>query len=167
MQQNLDEFAWMLEIIKGAKSILEVGSFDGASLRGMAAVAAPGARLRSIDDGRHNTAPQLTAEIASLNHDGFDANLFIGDSHNEKAREWAAQWAPYDFVFIDGDHDMPGVEQDWFWYGPMGKLVGFHDIIAHWHDVHNLWKKIKLTRPVRENTMSGSTGIGLVQGYES
>ncbi len=63
MQQNQEEFDWLLRQIAGARSILEIGSYDGASLQAMATAAAPGALLRSIDDNRHDTAGMLSSVI--------------------------------------------------------------------------------------------------------
>ena len=35
---------------------------------------------------------------------------------------------PFDAVFIDANHNLPYVKADWDNYGPMARLVAFHDI---------------------------------------
>ena len=62
------------------------------------------------------------------------------------------QHGPYDLVFIDGDHSPAGVRADWQNYGPMARLVAFHDIDAEHgkltparladYGVHQLWTEL-------------------------
>ncbi len=153
-QQNPEEFAWLLKnYVSGVSSILEVGSSLGQTLFAMAAVAKRGALVRSIDLGTHlfaeggltyTSGNLLNKTIRDLRTLGHDADLFLGNSHSLDAVVWAKQWAPYDFVFIDGDHDYAGVKADWESYGPFGKMVGLHDVELL-PDVRQLWNEIKAT----------------------
>lgn len=63
--------------------------------------------------------------------DMFDGVEFIlEDSHSPKALEQAQKFAPYDFLFIDGDHTREGVKMDYDMYAPLvrpGGVVAFHD----------------------------------------
>jgi hypothetical protein len=174
MEQHPGEFKWLQERVAGSTSILEVGSRGGASLLGFAAVAAPGAKLRSIDLGhwvdqpQYVTANTLRDTIFTLRHSGFDAECWIGNSHNLSALAWAQAEGPhYDFVFLDGDHDDPGVTQDWDWYGGLGTIVGFHDINNTDHSVPELWARIKANagfQYVTEEIICGANyGIGIVR----
>jgi hypothetical protein len=38
------------------------------------------------------------------------------------------KYAPFDCVFIDANHSLLHVTQDWVNYGAMAKMVAFHDI---------------------------------------
>ncbi len=153
-QQNPDEFEWLLKnYVRGVGSILEVGSSLGQTLFAMAGVAKKSTLVRSIDLGthlffedgiNHSSALCLRTVIKDLRKLGHDADVFFGDSHSSDAVDWARQWVPYDFVFIDGDHDYEGVKADWENYGSFGRIVGFHDV-EMLPDVRRLWNEIKAT----------------------
>ena len=136
-QQNKEELEFLLCQMKGSASILEVGSSFGHTLWAMASVAQPKAIIRSIDLGLGmevlkgiDTSSYLLRVVDDLSHKDYDAMVRLGNSHNALLVKWARRWAPYDFIFIDGDHSYSGVLQDWLNYGPMGKMVGFHDIAS-------------------------------------
>lgn len=59
-----------------------------------------------------------------------DVTFILGDSHDQEILSQAAEFAPYDFLFIDGDHEPEGVLADYQMYSPLvrpGGIVGFHD----------------------------------------
>ncbi len=179
-QQDEKEFAWLLQRMRGSASILEVGSSYGHSLRMFAVAAKPGACIRSIDLGTDRfveddnsvhhvqTADSLMRAIADLQMQGYDADAWIGDSHSAAAITWATKDAPYDFVFLDGDHTYEGVLADWKHYGPLGRLVGFHDMMLM-EPVMRLWKEIKSTGIATEEygvyqpQWKRTLGIGIVK----
>ena len=149
----------MLSRIAGARSILEIGSRRGGSLRAMAEVCVPGAIIRSIDIADVG----IRATVEELRSSGLDADCLICDSHDHAAVEWARTWAPYDFVFIDGDHSAEGVWDDWQDYGPMGRCIGFHDIRHQMHGVAQLWNQLRRNLQTDEYVAFGSyLGIGIV-----
>lgn len=157
--QNQEELMWFLEKVKGAKSILEIGSAHGHTLRMMATASDKGAVIRSIDMGLDPNG--LGENILELLRGGWDANVFFGDSTSQEAIEFAKQDAPYDVVFIDGGHDFPVCRLDWENYGPLGKIVGFHDIHHPHHNVKELWAEIKGSHKTEEFAVS-YMGIGVV-----
>ena len=161
-QQNQMEFTWLLSKIKGAKSILEVGSCHGQSLKLMAAQAAPNAKIRSIDLGTlPGVKPCLSKVMEDLRAGGFDADVRFGNSQDVETVEWAKSSGPFDLVFIDGDHDYDGVKKDYENFGPLGKLVVFHDIAHPGHGVKKLWSEIKGNKQTTEKVFS-EMGIGVV-----
>lgn len=170
-EQEKAELDWLLDRIRGARSILEIGSRYGHTLREFAR-ACPRALIRSIDIGKDTTSKKrdssdygydLAAVIEGLMPD-HDAELLIADSTSDEAFHWAMKWAPYEFIFIDGDHSHDGVRADWENYGlSMGRLVGFHDIANHGFGVLPLWAEIKRKYWTCEYVQEGNNmGIGLV-----
>jgi len=169
LQQNEHEFAWLLEQMNGAKSILEVGSCYGQALYNFAKAMPKGAKIRSIDLGRNdilhwpNAGDVLNSRVESLKNEGYDADVLFADSRSPEAINWAKGNAPYDLVFIDGDHTYEGVKADWEHYGSMGKIVAFHDIgNPHEAGVGKLWGELKSAYKTKEN-IRGWMGIGIVE----
>ncbi len=156
--QSPVELADFLAIIKAenVRSILEIGSRYGGSLWRFANEMPAGSRVVSIDpdigqgSGKHGAASSLQACIAKLNEIGYDAHLIRTDSTSRFTVARAKALGPFDAVFIDGDHSDKFVRADWANYGPMGRIVAFHD--AMWKhpgrpcapvDVPKLWNEIK------------------------
>ena len=69
---------------------------------------------------------------------------------------------PYNIVFIDADHSYEAAPADWLNYGPLGKIVGFHDIIGE-VGVRQLWAELKAAYQTEEFAQS-HMGIGVVVG---
>ena len=143
------ELDQMLKIVAGKRSVLEIGSNFGGTLKRMAAVMPKGSRLVSVDLPCDATPPFLHP-LASLKDTcrkialmGGNVELLIGDSHDADTIEAARKYAPYDFGFIDGDHTYEGAKADWENYGPMCKIVGFHDIAGDALGCATLWRELK------------------------
>lgn len=184
-QQIDSEFTWWLaNFVCRGRSLLEIGTSAGISLLNMARAMPIGARVRSIDLGVSHLVwdeyvdcrSAITAAMARLRGEGYDAEAFFGDSRSEEAIAWAANDGPYDIVFIDADHGYEAVRDDWLNYGPMGQVVGLHDV-AHL-DVdgpRRLWFELTsctdtgpaLLYSIKQSTAAGHAGIGVVvrNGY--
>lgn len=131
--QDPAEFIPLLDLMRGSKSVLEIGSRYGESLRWFARQC-PEAKIVSVDLGDcpdnnygHRTGDwwdDVCAEISTTH----EMHQIYGDSHNPEIIEKVKALGPYDFIFIDGDHSLYGVLQDWHNYGQMGKKVAFHDV---------------------------------------
>jgi len=132
--QHPEELADFLALVKGAKSVLEIGSRYGETLIAMSDVLHPGARIVSVELpegpwGRSNSLMALQGVINTLNEKGFDATLIVGDSTDHEVIDQVGT-ETFDVVFIDGDHRYEGVMTDYENYGQLGKLVAFHDVCA-------------------------------------
>lgn len=157
--QNEIELNRFIELLRRERvcSYLEIGSKYGGSLWRVGRSLPSGARLAAIDLPHGDTSfketkPPLEECVAALKVLGYDAHLHIGDSTAQEAISFARGLAPFDCVFIDANHTLPFVTKDWQHYGPMARIVAFHDI--GWKprpetskkmpiDVPQLWDAIK------------------------
>lgn len=148
--QNIKEHAAFLTLLKqeGIKSYLEIGSMYGGSLWRAAHVMPKGSRVVSVDYATHTpeALPHLQEAVNDLKSEGYDVHLLHADSTAPETVEKIAALGPFDCVFIDGSHTLEAVEADWKNYGPMGRIVAFHDIA--WNST---WKSSvpgRITMPI-------------------
>ncbi len=163
-EQRIEELRWMLDKTAGCSSVLEIGSRAGHTLRALATHCKPDAKVCSIDieDGG------VSEIVNELNAKGFQAEALFANSNSPAAVIWAKDRAPFDFIFIDGDHEYEGVRADWNNYRGMAKwAVGFHDIGHHTLGVRQLWNEIKgtgyyYTTEYASSDDATAMGIGIV-----
>ncbi len=83
--------------------------------------------------------------IANFQHKNMI--IFCGDSTSPWCVENVNKMAPFDLIFIDGNHTSPYIQKDFENYSKMGtskSLVAFHDIASsEWPDISNYWSIIK------------------------
>jgi predicted O-methyltransferase YrrM len=134
--QNAEELAWFLDLIERERvgSYLEIGARYGGSFWRIAAALPLGAKMVAVDypnsmGGRDDSRASLVACVTALNARDFRARVILGDSTDPAVVAQVRRLAPYDLVFIDANHGLSYVMQDWVNYGQMSaKLVAFHDI---------------------------------------
>jgi predicted O-methyltransferase YrrM len=156
VEAEIDGFAALL-VQEGVTSFLEIGSKFGGSLYRIAKRLPAGSRVVSVDMPKGTRAwPQSEAElkatIQKLQTEGYDARVIWGDSTAPEIIEKVEALGPFDAIFIDANHTLPFVKRDWANYGPMGRIIAFHDI--NWHrapewvgtriDVPEFWDEIKV-----------------------
>jgi predicted O-methyltransferase YrrM len=141
---------------EGVKSYLEIGSKFGGSLWRVANALPKGSRVVAVDlpggTKRWNESrPALKGCVAALKERGYDAHLIWGNSTDPMVIEQVRALGPFDAMLLDGDHRLPGVTADFANYGPMGRIVAFHDLAwrraPEWVgtriDVPQFWASIK------------------------
>ena len=114
-----------LAVLKGivgfeSKKILEIGSYKGTTAKLMAENSGPDTRIFTLDiDPDHGSAFRGTPAEEKITR-------IIGDSCLENAEKHA----PYDFIFIDGDHSRKGAYRD----SLVALEVLANDGVIFWHD---------------------------------
>lgn len=156
-QQFPGEFEKFIEVLlrENARSYLEIGSRLGGSLWRVAKALPVPAFFLSVDQphGNRETEPHLKECIQEVRKLGHKAGFILGDSTNPEIVEQVRGRGPFDAVFIDANHTEPYVRKDWANYGPMGRIIAFHDI--NWKDrpgrsgklpidVPKVWDEIKI-----------------------
>jgi predicted O-methyltransferase YrrM len=133
----------LLDAARGARRVVEIGVYEGASALTLQRVLGPQAELHLIDPfGRHADAlpggwgaseratRRLLARAARrLGPVAPELHWHVALSH-DVATAWSAE---VDFVFIDGDHSQAGCERDWLdWssFVAVGGHVVLHDARA-------------------------------------
>lgn len=163
--QDEQEITAFCELIfnEGVMSYLEVGSKFGGSLWRVAMKMPSGSRIVAVDlpNGTRawkDSSASLAACIEVLKGKGYDAQVIWGDSTDPKIIEQVRALGPFDCALLDGDHRQAGITKDWEAYGPMARMVAFHDVAwlraADWQgvriDVPLLWNHL---RPQFERTV--------------
>jgi predicted O-methyltransferase YrrM len=142
---------------EGVRSYLEIGSKFGGSLWRIANALPQGARIVAVDLPHGDTSfketlPHLEQCVERLRGRGYDATLIVGDSTDPAIVALAARLGPFDACFIDANHTEPYVRKDWANYGPLARIVAFHDV--GWEarpqptkkmpiDVPRVWREIR------------------------
>jgi hypothetical protein len=129
------EFAQLLELFRREKvrRYLEIGSRYGGSFNAVMRSLPPGSfglavDLPGVSWGRSSSETTLRRVVSDLRKVGYGAALLLGNSQDAAIVEAVAKHAPFDAVFIDGDHSYAGVRADWLNFGPLARIVAFHDI---------------------------------------
>jgi len=132
-KEEVDQFVALL-LEEGVRSYLEIGAHQGDTLHYIGSALPEGSLLVGVDlpgasAGRYyNSWERLENACRDLEKQGKRAHSIIGDSRDPTVIAKARELGPYDCVFIDGDHSFEGCRADWRNYGPMGRIVAFHDI---------------------------------------
>jgi predicted O-methyltransferase YrrM len=181
--QIRSEVTGLLEVVAKVRPgrVMEIGSQGGGNLFLLSKVAAPDAKILSVDlnfsDIQMAAYPSLAAPAQQL-------TCFKGDSSSAEMLQRVRAWLGgerLDFLFIDGDHTLAGVTADYRTYAPLvapGGLIAFHDIVPDYTtrygrktiaaagDVPIFWNELKARYPDHREFVADpgqdGAGIGLV-----
>lgn len=129
------ELSGFLTLLKSESvtSYLEIGARHGDTFYDVMRSLPPGSKGLAVDLpggawGTHSSRGALKTVIAELREQGYKASCLFGDSQTDSTHMIVKGRGPFDAALIDGDHRYAGVHADWARYGPMARLVAFHDI---------------------------------------
>lgn len=133
------EIAGLIDVLvrENVRSFLEVGSRFGGSLWRIANALPKGSWIVSCDSGsgmggkKPGATDSLKACVDHLSRIGYETRLIVGDSQLAPTIDQVRRACPpggFDAVFLDADHELAGVTRDWENYGPMARIVAFHDV---------------------------------------
>lgn len=134
--QDLAELELFVKFVseQNIRSYLEIGSKYGGSFWRVVRAMPRGSLAVAVDlpfqseFKRPISEPYLKQVVTDLRTGGYDAHLILGDSTSGQTVEAVRQHAPFDLCLIDANHAESFVREDWANYGPMAKVVAFHDI---------------------------------------
>ena len=176
--QDEGELNQLIELVKKLKPkhILEIGSLYGGTMwYWMHAV--KGAEIVSVDIGVGEPDSRFSdMEYARINlwpewekETGCTITQIRADSTSAETVKVVKEYAPFDFIFIDGGHDFATAMADWQNYWPMlrtGGLFAFHDIVYLSSGVPAVWRTVrnhgKWQEFIRENNPEQWMGIGVM-----
>ena len=177
------ELRALLELLakEPPRAVLEIGTGRGGTLFLFAAVARPDATLVSVDAadaevfGGRRAYKRRARLYRALGRPDQRIVFILGDSHDDKTREeivTALEGQRLDFLFIDGDHTLEGVDADFRTYSPLvrpGGLVAFHDIVPGPPEfvggVPDFWTRVREADSLEfvEDWRQGGCGIGVLR----
>lgn len=171
------ELVGFLDLLRNEEvtSYLEIGVGRGDTFHEVVSHLPLGSKAVAVDSpesawGLNGSHDQLIAVSHDLSDD-YRIKVIFGDSRDKEIIQKASAFAPFDCVFIDGDHTLQGVTADWENYGKFGKIVAFHDIVDTMRpnqlgekiEVPLFWAEIKKKYRHIEFVAPGSTmGIGVI-----
>ena len=161
-QQEVKGFIQLL-LDEGCTSYLEIGCRYGDTWHAVGMALPKGSRLVAVDlpgaksgfkkkGGHQNSGIYLKRAGKDLKKHGREAVVIIGDSQEKETISMVATLAPFDAVLIDGDHTREGVNKDLENYGPMARMIAFHDICG-------TGKWARQIRPIFEEFAKGKKSV--------
>ena len=163
--------------------VLEIGSLYGGSLWYWIQNSERGTKIVSLDKIADNEFHKLEDVIKArrlwdgwANLVGVNLQKVTGNSNDYEVRSWVKASAPFDFIFVDGGHDIKTITCDWNLYYPMlrdGGVIAIHDIAYEgeneFHiDIGRWWRESKAIGLFGDDVTEiirtpGKWGIGVIR----
>lgn len=131
--QKRSEIMFLCDLVQehNCKTICEIGTFRGGTLFMLCQAAPSDAKIVSVDI---NSTITRRHALRRFPRHGQKLKLIVGDSHSMTVERQIKKefWETgLDFLFIDGDHSLFGVLNDFVRYSPLvkpGGIIALHDI---------------------------------------
>lgn len=151
--------------------VLEIGTYHGGTLYHWLQNARPGTKVVSLDS--YVTGIDNRALYQDWCATGVKVVALDGDSNSDETAAEVKKYGPFDWIWIDADHELDPVTRDWELYGAMcapDGVVCFHDILPAndtfpTYGVYLLWAELKKRYRCREYVHDRAAlwgGIGVV-----
>jgi len=119
---------------RNIRSVVEIGTCRGGSLKCWASIAAPDATIVGVDVP--SSSPKLDERLSSWLTSNQRGKIFRGNSRDPVFCDSVMQYLgrPIDFLFLDGAHHKRAVKMDYAIWSPHvapGGLIGFHDVVPN------------------------------------
>lgn len=132
-QTTASERDLLSEFLKGRKRIVEVGVFEGFTTRVLVQRSDPGAIVYGVDLFPAGRFGVCWGELIARGHNKqhlVSGKLKLVRSLSTRVGDKVPDQV--DYVFIDGDHSLQGIAEDWaFWSDRLagGGVVALHDVL--------------------------------------
>lgn len=119
---------------RGKKRLAEIGVWEGGTTKHLRRAMAPEGVIFAIDPfpvgslGISYQLPIAHGEVAGVRNGSV---IWLRMTSADAARDPRVTAAPFDFVFIDGEHSYAGLQRDWeLWSPQVAGVVALHDVIG-------------------------------------
>jgi len=161
--QLQEEFTRLLGLFEQARPqrVLEIGVLEGGTLYQWLSRMDPGGLVVAVDLPGARWGHSWTWNPERWKGWGEALGMrvepVLGDVNDDHIVEQVRGHAPFDYIFVDGDHRYEPVKETWERYNPMlrsGGLFVLHDILPHATnprvEVHRLWAELQGNPRVRQ-----------------
>jgi predicted O-methyltransferase YrrM len=131
-----EEIACLARHAAGRTRLAEIGVWQGATTRRLRRAMAPGATLFAIDPyptGRLGVSYQKIMAHGEVGRVSNGTVIWIEQKGVDAAGDPSVTAAaPFDFVFVDGDHTYEALHGDWTRWSPLiapGGIIALHDSV--------------------------------------
>ena len=165
------------------RTVLEIGTMDGGTLSAWCQCATVDATVISVDlpggEWGGGYGGDRAEHIRGFATGRQNLVLIQGDSHAPDIRDrvlWELDGRNIDFLFIDGDHSLAGVSNDFADYSTLvrqGGMIALHDIVDHtqertvqvaplWANLKTRFRHVEITVAGHERSWGPWGGIGVI-----
>jgi predicted O-methyltransferase YrrM len=124
----------LVEYARNKRRVAEIGVWEGGTTRVLRRAMAPDGVLFAIDPfpgGRMGFSYQRPIAHGEVGRVRNGTVVWLRTTGVEAASDPQVAAAPFDFIFIDGDHTFEGLQADWEAWAPHASgIVALHDVLG-------------------------------------
>jgi hypothetical protein len=128
------ETACLVEYARNKRRLAEIGVWEGGTTKMLRQVMASDGVLFAIDPfpgGRLGVSYQRPIAHGEVRRIPNGTVVWLRTTGSQAASDPRVVTAPFDFIFVDGDHTFEGLQADWEAWAPHASdIIAFHDVIG-------------------------------------